>query len=73
MLRWLGACAVIAASPPAELFGVLRSKRVSGIRSRALAMACLTRVRFYRARLMFDLARHGRAAPLVDNWNREKC
>lgn len=70
-LKWLAGCAIMAASPLPESLKIMASNRVAGIRSRALAMMCLTRVRFYRARLMFDLARHGRSAPLVESWNRE--
>ena len=70
-LKWLAGCAIMAASPLPELFKIIASNRVRGIRSRALAMMCLTRVRLYRARLMLDLARHGRYRLLVESWNRE--
>jgi glycosyltransferase involved in cell wall biosynthesis len=70
-LKWLAACAIMAASPLPEFFKVMASNRVEGMRSRVLAMMCLTRVRLYRARLMLDLARHGRSRLLVENWNRE--
>lgn len=73
LLRWLLVATVIAASPLAEIARILRSDRVSGVSSRALAWACLTRIRLYRARLMLDLARHGHPVSLVEGWNREKC
>lgn len=72
-LRWLAGCAFIAASPLAEIFRISRSDRVSGIRNRVFALACVTRIRLYRARLMLDLVRYGHSASLVENWNREKC
>lgn len=70
--RWLAACAVMAASPLIEVFRILGSDRITGIRNRIFAMACLTRVRLYRARLMLSLVGYRDAAPLVETWNREK-
>ncbi|MDR6757022.1 glycosyltransferase involved in cell wall biosynthesis [Mycoplana sp. BE70] len=69
-LRWLLSCAVVAASPIGELAKVLASDRISGVGSRVGAMACLTRIRLYRAWLMVRLLQTRRQAALVDNWNR---
>jgi glycosyltransferase involved in cell wall biosynthesis len=71
MLRWIAACAVIAGSPVLEVFRIFRTDRVSGMRARLLALACLTQIRLYRAKLMLRLARRGHAYFLVKNWNRE--
>jgi glycosyltransferase involved in cell wall biosynthesis len=73
MLRWLLASAVVAASPLGEIPKILGSDRISGLRSRALALTCLTHVRVYRARRMIDLAWSGQSTALVEKWNREKC
>jgi len=51
-LRWALRALALAASPPAEALRIARSDRLSGLRSRALALACLSRVRLYRARRM---------------------
>lgn len=70
-LRWLATSLAVAGSPVFESFRILGSDRISGIRSRALAISCLTRIRLYRAKLMLDLARKRQANTLVDGWNRE--
>ncbi|MCA1406691.1 glycosyltransferase family 2 protein [Ensifer sp. IC3342] len=72
MLRWLAGGVMVGVSPLVEAFRILFSDRVSGSRSRLFALACLIRVRLYRARLMFDLALHRNATSLVEDWNREK-
>lgn len=71
-LKWLAYAAVVAASPLPEAVKILRSDRVSGFADRMRAVGCLTRVRLYRARLMFGLALRGNATSLVANWNREE-
>ncbi|WEX75008.1 glycosyltransferase family 2 protein [Sinorhizobium numidicum] len=70
-LRWLVVSAMICISPLAESLAVLRTDRVSGYRSRSLALICLTRVRFYRARRMLGLALHWNSAALLATWNRK--
>jgi glycosyltransferase involved in cell wall biosynthesis len=72
MLRWLASCTIVVASPLAESVKILRTDRVSGLRNRILALACLTRIRLHRARRMFDLALHGDSARFVESWNRER-
>lgn len=54
--RWIARALMIALSPPAELGRIVRSPRLSGLRARLVAAACLTRVRFYRSRRMLGLA-----------------
>lgn len=71
-LSWLFACALVAASPLGEVIAIARSSRVSGFKSRSLALACLVRIRLYRARLMLDLARRRRFPTMVESWNKEK-
>lgn len=70
-LRWFAACFAVAASPLFEAVRIFASGRISGVQVRLLALACLTRVRLYRARRMLDVARFDRAASLVKSWNRE--
>lgn len=72
MLRWIALGVTIAASPLGEIPRIMRSDRVSGLRDRGLALACLTRVRLYRARRMLGLAFRDNAAAMVGAWNREK-
>jgi len=70
-LKWLVKSLVIAASPPAEIPRIIRSDRIAGIRDRALAVACLARIRFYRARRMVGLVMRDNTAATVGSWNRE--
>lgn len=70
MLRWLLRAMIIAVSPLPEILRVLASDRITGVRNRLRAWACLTRVRFYRARRMMLVAMEGDATRLVANWNR---
>lgn len=72
MLRWLVDCVIVTASPLVESVKILRTDRVSGVRNRILALACLTRIRLHRARRMFGLALHGDSGRFVDRWNREQ-
>lgn len=71
MLRWLAYCAVMALSPAGEIPTVLRSDRVSGVRSRWLALTCVTRVRLYRFRKMMELVYRRNALAIVSTWNRK--
>lgn len=71
-LRWLARSAVMAASPLLETIRIAQSDRLSTWRDRLLALACVTRVRLYRAKRMLALAWHDNAASMVDMWNREK-
>ena len=70
-LRWFAASIAVAGSPLIEAFRIAASDKISGARNRLSALACLTRIRLYRARRMLEVARHGRADALVGNWNRE--
>ena len=71
LARWLGKSMVMAASPLGETIRILGSDRVDTWRERALALACVTRIRLYRASRMLALAWHDNAASMVDMWNRE--
>lgn len=70
-LRWLVGSLIIVGSPLLESFKVFTTDRVSGVRNRMLALACLTRIRLHRGRRMLGLMFHGDAARFVENWNRE--
>ncbi|MBN9335934.1 glycosyltransferase family 2 protein [Devosia sp.] len=70
-LRWLGKSAVMAMSPAYEVLRIWRSDRAPTWRDRGLALACVTRVRFYRCRRMIGLVWQDNAAGMVDMWNRE--
>jgi len=70
IFRWLVSGALMAASPPLEIVRILRSDRVTGLRMAAAAFACLTRVRLYRARRMFQLALRDTTRDTVGRWNR---
>ena len=71
LIKWVMSSGIIAASPVGEIVRILRSDRVSGLWDRCLALACLTRVRLYRARRMLGLAFHDNTATMVGTWNRE--
>ncbi|WP_315925093.1 glycosyltransferase family 2 protein [Mesorhizobium sp. SP-1A] len=68
---WAAGSVLVAASPLREIPRVLRSDRLARPLDRCKALACLTRVRLYRARRMLSLALSGNAAALVGVWNRE--
>jgi cellulose synthase/poly-beta-1,6-N-acetylglucosamine synthase-like glycosyltransferase len=69
--KWIARSLLIAASPAGEIVRIVLSDKVSSPRERWLALACLTRVRLYRARKMLELALTGNATPLVAKWNRD--
>lgn len=71
MLRWLAYCAAMALSPAGEIVTILRSDRVSGLRSRWLAFVCVTRVRLFRFRKMMELVYRRNALAIVSTWNRK--
>jgi cellulose synthase/poly-beta-1,6-N-acetylglucosamine synthase-like glycosyltransferase len=71
LARWLVKTAVMAASPLGEVARVAVSDRAFTMRERMLALACVTRVRLYRAQRMLGLAWHDNAASMLDIWNRE--
>lgn len=68
--RWLGRAAAVALSPPLTLPRILASDRVSGLRERALAFACLARIRAHRARRMVEMLGTTRVGRPVRSWNR---
>ena len=69
-LRWALRTAAMALSPPAELPRIWGSDRISGTGTRLKALACLTRVRLYRAGVRARLLFGADAAALSGQWNR---
>jgi len=69
--RWFLGCAAVVASPLLESFKILTTDRISGVRNRGLALACLTRIRLHRGWRMFGVAMHGDARRFVESWNRD--
>jgi glycosyltransferase involved in cell wall biosynthesis len=69
-LKFAAKTLVMAVSPLAEVPRVLASDRISGLRSRMLALLCLWRIRAYRARVMAGLLVRGGADRLSGAWNR---
>ena len=72
ILVWAARSLAIAASPLIGIAAIVRCDRISGLRSRWLAFACLARVRLYRARRMLGLLLRDNTAAMVGSWNREK-
>ncbi len=69
-LRFILKALAMMLSPVAEVPRILTCDRVSGARSRAFALAGLTRIRFYRARVMLGLLMGRDAEELSGGWNR---
>ena len=72
-LRFLAKTLAMPVSPLAELPGVLRSRRVPGLREKMLAMVCLTQTRLWRTwRMIQLLVGAGNSAsgetPVEDEW-----
>lgn len=70
MALWAAKTAAMALSPLAEVPQIVTSDRVSGLRDRLLALACLIRIRLYRARIMAWLLLGGDPDRLSGRWNR---
>lgn len=68
--RFILKTAAMALSPLAEFPRILTCERITGARSRALAFIGLTRIRFYRARVMLGVLMGGGAEKLSGGWNR---
>jgi len=71
MAMWLLRSVAVAASPFGEIPRIIGSGSVTGMRAKLGALACLVRVRFYRASKMLMAARRGHAVALATKWNRE--
>lgn len=71
LARWLLTSALVALSPAAEIVTVARTQRVEGPGTRCRALACLARIRLYRARRMLALALRDDSAAVVASWNRK--
>jgi len=70
-LRWCLRAVALAASPPVEAVRIARSDRITGLRTQALALACLTRVRLYRSRRMLGLGLGGGSHGLAESWRQQ--
>ena len=71
-LRWIAKTLAMAASPLVQVPRVLASKRIrGGLRGRLMALAVLTRIRLYRARLMVPLIFARDASRLSARWRKE--
>jgi GT2 family glycosyltransferase len=62
---------IMGISPLAEIPRIAVSDRLTGLRNKALAFACLARIRLYRARIMLRLLVGGDPARLSGAWNRK--
>ncbi len=69
-LRFLAKALAMAFSPLAEVPRVLASDRISGLRSRLLAIGVLIRIRIYRAGVMMRLITGMDPDRLSGRWNR---
>ena len=69
-LRWAAKALALVVSPLFEIPRIARSRRLSGLRSRLLCLAGLTRIRLYRALVMGRLLLHGDRERLAHRWNR---
>lgn len=69
--RWMLRAVAVGLSPAGEIVKVLTSNRVSGIKQRALAFACLVRIRVFRARRMFAVAIKRNGDQMSGAWNRD--
>lgn len=67
---WLLKVVAMPFSPVIEIPRIVRSDRISGVRSRTLAFLGLARIRLYRMRRMAWLMAFGRPNSLSDRWNR---
>jgi len=70
--KWLFKSVAIAASPLGEQLTVIKTRRISGVRTRLGAYLILTRVRLHRAKRMFGLLFSNSTSSAVGTWNREK-
>lgn len=68
--RWMLRALAVWVSPVAEVGRIAVSDRLVGIRSRLLAMAGVTRIRFYRGRKMLALGLGGSSSSGATTWNR---
>lgn len=67
---WGAKIVAMTVSPVFEIPQILVSSRISGGRSRFLALICLTKIRLYRARTMAWLLVGGDPSVLSGRWNR---
>ncbi|PHQ98146.1 MAG: hypothetical protein COB40_01315 [Marinosulfonomonas sp.] len=70
-IKWVSRAIAVGLSPLGEIPKVLNSDRVTGVKQRRLAFACLTRIRLYRFRKMVAVLVRGNGHALSGAWNRE--
>jgi glycosyltransferase involved in cell wall biosynthesis len=70
-LKWVARTIAVAGSPLFELYTLASSKRVKNSKERWLALLCLTRIRWYRAKRMATLSLNGENRKISSNWNRD--
>lgn len=70
-LRFVVKTLAMGVSPLAEIPRIIATDRLTGVRNRLLAFACLTRIRFYRSKIMLRLLVGGDPARLSGAWNRK--
>jgi glycosyltransferase involved in cell wall biosynthesis len=71
-LKWGVKLLAMGISPVAEIPRIAGSDRISGTMNRIRAFTALTRIRFYRARLMGRFLFDPRLADLAQGWNRNQ-
>lgn len=69
-LRWVARAVAVAGSPLFEVPTILQSSRVKGARERALALACLIRIRAYRGIAMIRFMANRTAHADRIDWRR---
>ena len=69
-LKWGIKALALIASPIGEVFRIAASKRISGFRAKALALAGLTRTRVYRGSQMLALLLFPNRRPKSEGWSR---
>jgi GT2 family glycosyltransferase len=70
-LRFAIKTMIMGASPIAEIPRILATDRLTGVRNRVLAFACLARIRLYRSKIMMRLLAGGDPGQLSGAWNRK--
>jgi GT2 family glycosyltransferase len=71
VLRWYVRALAVLISPVFELRNILISQRVSGAKERAIAFACLIRIRFFRGWRMLTMPLQRDSERLSNAWNRK--
>jgi GT2 family glycosyltransferase len=70
-LRFAVKTMAMGVSPFAEIPRILATDRLTGLRNRVMAFACLARIRLYRSKIMMRLLVGGDPGQLSRAWNRK--